>query len=253
MFTFETPSGVWTSPLKRVAEPLTYGFYMHREDKETTIYDFSVRPCAAGGCPAVMLVRDQSDTEFTKQWQYFLYAINKGMSLAAIMSLMGRAKALFNNGGLSEDDDPRQNWLTGKNLTYKPPKMDKLRTFSRNTHAGTDDGRYLTLITFDGNRPPPLKPGKVYPQTLAQVNPDDYLYGPWNASHLFLKCNNIRNKSGGQTSIFPFDNGIPRSWEPDREIYTYFPFVSNFKIVVPLTNWRKLAPGERVSPYRRVS
>lgn len=229
---------------------------------QTQLYQFGedqqvfgeVRECASPGCPAVMVLNDAPDTVFDQQWQFFLYAINPGMAPNAIANLMGATTALMNNTGIGDPNDPRANYITGEDLGAPDPRLDKLRTFARNIHTGVEVGENLQVRTFDGNNPPPLKPGRSYPNSLAEVNPDDYLMTPRTNLEMFLVCNNIRNRPGGQTSIFPFDNGASYDWTPDpTEIYSFFPLVSRFTILSPLRFWNKLPPGSPLpSYYRRV-
>lgn len=221
--------------------------FQFREDKE--IFG-ELRGCAVNGCPAVMTLREGYDTKFTRQWQYFLYAINKGMTLAAIIAKLGDENALANKTGFRESD-PKNNYLTG-NVGYKnDPWLDKLRTFSRNTHAGIIEGDNIRVTTFDGNNDPPLKPGRIYPRTLSNVSLDDYLYIPQTHPWLFLVCNNVRYMPGGSI-VFPFAHGVVRPWLDDQ-IYTFFPLVSKFKILSPRWKWIELPKDAPIpSPYRRV-
>lgn len=226
--------------------------YQYGEDEQVL---GKIRDCAVDGCPAVMVLNDDPNTIFDKQWQFFLYAINPGMTLGAITALMGHTKALMNNTGVGNPGSPRANHLEGEDLRSPSPRLDKLRTFARNIHTGIELGNDLQVKSFDGNYPPPLKPGRTYPDTLADVNVDDYLITPKTNLEMFLVCNNIRTKPGNQTSISPFDNGGRYDWTPEpAEIYTFFPLVSRFKILSPLENWIKIPPGSPLpSYYRRVS
>jgi hypothetical protein len=235
-----------------VASAPAVQLYQYGEDEQVL---GGVRSCAsAGGCPAVMVLNDAPDTVFDKQWQFFLYAINPGMPTNAIIALMGDGKALMNNTGIGDDENPRANYISGTDLDAPPPRLDKLRTFARNLHTGVEMGQDLLVKTFDGNNPPPLKPGRTYPETLAEVNLDNYLITPQTNLEMFLVCNNIQTKPGNQTSIFPFDNGGRYAWTPQpTEMYSFFPLVSRFRIVSPLANWNKIPPGSPLpSHYRRV-
>lgn len=226
--------------------------YQFGEDKQVF---GEVRGCAVGGCPAVMVLNDNPDTLFDRQWQFFLYAINPGMSPNAISSLMGGTKALMNNTGVGDPNNPRADYIMGENVREPAPRLDKLRTFARNIHTGVEVGDQLQVGTFDGNNPPPLKPGKTYPETLAEVNLDDYLITPRTNLEMFLVCNNIQTKPGNRTSIFPFDNGGIYDWTPEpAEMYSFFPLVSRFTVRSPLRNWIKIPQGSPMpSHYRRVS
>lgn len=243
---------VWTAPLEKVADGgLT--LWTHNEDRNTQIFgDGDIRPCAYGGagCPAVMLIEDRGNTIISKQWQYFIVGINYGMSRNNIANLLKKTTALTNE----TDPTAWRNYIMGENLNAKEdPKLDKFRTFSRNTHAAEFDGNGWRLVTMDGNNPPPLKPGKVYPQRLEDIEPDDYLYHPRTHPHLFLVCNNVEVKGAGQTSVFPFAHGLIRYWLDD-EPYTFFPFVSVRPVYLNTYNWTMLEPSETPPhPYRRVS
>jgi len=246
------------------------------------------RGCASLGCPAVQVLQDAPDTILTRQWQYYLYAINLGMSMNAIIALMGDSKALLNNTGIGSDP-PRANYLTGNNLTQSPPRLDKLRTFSLNTHTGVEAYRLtfalknivaavrglvarsnsfmqvrqsiaslttnnaLIVKTMDGSNLPPLKPGATYPNSVAQINPDDYLIMPQTDHEVFLDCNNVRTKPGGVYSIAPFANGLVRPWLDD-EPHSFFPLASKFsEIMSPLLNWIKISLGSPFpSAFRRL-
>jgi len=201
-----------------------------------------------------MVLNDNPDTIFDKQWQFFVYAINPGMPQNAIIALMGDSKALMNNTGIGGSNGPRANYITGQDLDAPAPRLDKLRTFARNIHTGMEVGNDLQVMSFDGNNPPPLKPGKTYPETLAEVNVDDYLITPRTNLELFLVCSNIKSKPGNETSIFPFDNGGIYDWTPEpTQMYSFFPLVSRFRILSPLSNWIKIPPGSTPpSHYRRV-
>lgn len=232
-----------------VPEVGEYTLFFHNEDRNTNIYDWDVRDCAGGGdgCPAVMVIRDAPDTILDKQWQFYLVAINQGMRLNNIATLLKRSTALTN-----DPDGGCRNYILGENLgAPECPRLDKFRTFSRNTHAAVPEGDRWRLITQNGNQPPALKPGRSYPASLDAVRLDDYLFTPATHPYLFLVCNNVQKKPGGMTSVFPFTGGVVRPWL-DSEIYTFFPFVSKFPQYIDPQNWTRLDPGTSVYPYRRV-
>lgn len=210
------------------------------------------RECASGGCPAVVTLPDERtsrpDTEFEAQWQYYVYAINKGMSLNAIIALMGSGKALFNTG---KGIPPRRNALTGNMGNGIWPRLDKLRTFGLNTHALKNLGNdTLQLLTMDGNNYPLLKAGKSYPRNLSQVNPDDYFYMPQTHRWLFLDCTNVKLKLGGKLDYGPFAHGLIRDWIGDNTPHSFFPLVSKYTNICPAREWN-LVTGEFPSPFRQ--
>jgi hypothetical protein len=99
-----------------------------------------------------------------------------------------------------------------------------------------------------------LKPGRNYPETLEEVNLEDYLITPQSNIEMFLVCNNIRTRPGNQTTIFPYANGGVYPWTPEPdEPYAFFPLVSRFQILSPLRHWNRIPPGSPLpSYYRRV-
>lgn len=222
--------------------------YQYKEDIPSGNFDGKLRGCASGGCPAVQVLKGDPDIFFDKQWQFFLYAINFGMPKMAIQNLTGNEKALTNAG----DSDQAAMYITGENLSNPPPRLDKLRTFVRNVHTGTEIGDFLKVKTFNGNYPPPLKAGRSYPETLSDINPDDYLIMPKTHRHMFLVCNNVKAVSGGSI-VFPFSNGIVYDWTGDNDPYVFFPLVSWFSdVLTPLSKWIKLPLNSPIpSPYRR--
>jgi len=270
--------GVITPP------PPTIQLYQYGDDYQVL---GDARACAAGGCPAVMVLRDAPDTEFDMHWQFFVYAINEGMSVNAIIAVMGNSKALFNNTGFGTSPG-RANYISGNNLSGKPPRLDKLRTFALTAHAGgevnslavalaailetaraTLTGRAsfamvrsslvsltavnaLEVKTFDGNNPPPMIPGRPRPQTLANVRLEDYLITPERNPELFMDCTNVAWKANPKRLGYgPFANGAKRSWLPDDRIHSFFPLVSKYRVVSPLKNWIKLPAGSAYpSPFR---
>lgn len=232
--------------------PEGYSLYQYGDDFQCL---GGARVCASGGCPAVMVLPDERtagpDTEFTEQWQYYVYAINKGMSDSAIIAIMGIAKALFNRQGFGGSED-LNNYISGKTGFAKNPKLDKLRTFALNTHALKPVGDKLLLLTMDGNKNPPLKPGKSYPRSLSEVNPDDYLYLPKTHRHLFLDCTNVKwnpSPNGQFLAYGPWANGIVRDWIGDNNIHTFFPLVSIRENYCLPWEWNKVTKFP--SPFRQ--
>lgn len=211
--------------------PITETIHLFQYGDDYQVFG-EVRDCAVAGCPAVMVLQDKPDTVFDQQWQYFLYAINKGMTLGAIAACLGDTKALTN----ARED--KANYISGMNLDKAPPNLDKLRTFALNTHAGRVEGNMLRVTTLDGNNPPPLNPGWSYPRSLEEVDLRAYKYIPQNHRYLFLDCTNIKSQSGGGYKIGPWANGLERAWIGDGRPHTFFPLVSRYPILTPLSHWR---------------
>lgn len=226
-------------------------YYQHLEDKEVFGY---IRPCAAGGgCPAVFVLNEpNTKVIFTKDWQYYLIAINYGMDLVDVSALLHYKLAFANGTGFGKDGDPKRNYILERDLNSKrDPSLDKDRTCSRNIVTGIEVGGMLKLKTFDGNQAPPMKPGKPRPQTIAEIRFEDYLYNPRDNREMFVVANEVSTKFGGNTSVPPFPRGILYSWTNDNFPYSFLPLVSDEVIYYPLQFLRKVDPKEGIpSPYR---
>lgn len=230
--------------------------YMHKEDQDTDIFDTSsgVRPCAAtGGCPAVFVLKEPAlKVNLTKDWQYYLIAINYNMTLDNVSDLLHYHLAFANNTGFGKDGSPRRNYILERDLNSDElPKFDKDRTCSRSVLTGTEVGGYLKLTLFNGNLPPPMKLGKPRPQRIQDINIDDYLYNPREHRWMFCVANRVTTKPGGITSVAPFPRGAIYNWTGDNLPYTFVPHVSTQTIYYPLRHLVKV--NTLPSPYRIVT
>lgn len=243
----------------------TMQYYMHKEDKDSGVFLNSdkkptVRSCAStGGCPAVFVLKEPTlKVTLTKQWQYYLIAINYRMELQYVADILDTALAFANGTGFREE--PMRNYILGKDLNVvdsrgRPvlPKLDKDRTCSRNLLTGTVVANTLKLRTMNGNMPPPLKPGRTYPAVIADIDLDDYLYTPQHNPEMFVVANMVATKPGGLTSVSPFPRGAIYEWTNDNLPRTWLPLVSNETIYYPLSKLVKLPLGSPLpSPYRIV-
>jgi hypothetical protein len=217
--------------------------------------DFAVfgegRPCANGGCPAVVpFLDDPPDVELDRNWQYYLIAINHGMTLSSISRLLHYTTAFTNRIGTGNKGDPRRNYVLGESLDApKNPYTDKFRSCNLNTHIGWDDGTWMYPLAMDGELPPPLKPNKKYPRSIQEITPSDYLITPWDNPEMFVVCNNVSWKVGPKRLAYgPFAHGLKRSYRDDN-IYTFFPFVTTYKNVRTPLHWWKKVPAVQ-NPYR---
>lgn len=242
-----------------------------------------IRSCAP--CPAVMVLKDDPHVFIDRQLQYYCRAINYNQPIQYVIANFGYFLAYCNGTGFGNPSDPRANWLTGQRLDQKSPQFDKVRTNSRNVLTGTEqyslvialksvqnrlqsilggkkmilrtvlDGflskNVLKVATFDSTKPPPLKPGRMYPQSVEEINPDDYLYMPQYNREKFLVANIVRPDG----KVVQFDNGGLYDWTGDNTPYTFLPHISNpafGDVVYPLEYLTKLGLDAPVpSPYRR--
>lgn len=247
----------------------SYPGILQKEDQSSSLQYYQVvddygiwgrpRDCAYGGCPGVAVMIDDPDTFFDLHWQMYLVAINQGMRLNNISGLMGSETALMNKTGVGNN---RKNYILHEDLNAPDnPRLDKLRSFCLNTHAGHDDGINVYLDHFDGNNLPPMAidplTGKEFsrPRTVEEIIPEHYLILPSMPKyrHLFLDCNTVKWKVDTSTLEYGwFTYGIQRDWIGDNLPHSFFPFVSEKKdVIVSLKKFKKLPLGSAFpSPFR---
>src|SRR3990172_5809896 len=118
----QTASTNLIGPAPEVPTPL----WQHKDD-------FGVhggpRNCAP--CPAVFPMQD-SRVAITDQWQFFIRAINNGMSVQHVVALFGHKKAFTNR----KPNDLRADHLQGENLNRPDPDFDKVRTCALSVMTG---------------------------------------------------------------------------------------------------------------------
>lgn len=218
--------------------------FMHREDKEAL---GGIRSCAP--CPAVFVLNEpNTKVKLTMDWQFYIRAINYNMTLEHVCALLGYERAFTNNTGFGDENNPRVNFLTNNNLGCEYPRFDKDRCCSRTVMTGTKtpDGKSLIIKTFNGNASPPMKEGKPHPQTLSEINIDDYLYNPRDHPYMFLVAN-IVNADG---TVVQFPNGGLYEWTGNDPM-VFLPLVSDELITYPMDNLIELPLGSPIpSPYR---
>lgn len=248
--------------------PEGYSIYQLGEDPQ--LYG-KIRDEAADGCPGIFLqdsvVWKAVDTWFTEQWQYYMYAANRGMLFNHVSNLMGTWKFMMNGTGIGDDGDPRRNFISDNPREEvivsapKDPRLDKYRMMIRNSYACKPyDTKYLQVWTQNGNVVPMMKSGKSYPRTIqdvvnGKVTIDDYAYPPEYFLFAWHVCNNLRNNKGSvnNTTISPFAHGLNYSWTPSpNEIYTFFPNVSvKSRILIERRFMNKVEGDTYPNPYRR--
>ena len=266
-----------------VTLPARLPLWMIQEDWKIFGY---IRSCAP--CPAVVILKEDPHAFMDQQWQYYLAAGNYAMDLEDVNLLLDRALAFANQTGFRKSGSPKADYFHNKDLQYKPPNLDKVRTCSRNVLTGTPQysllqtlkdaatlataivqrkagflaarstfasllttaNNVLNVWTFDSMKPPPLKPGKVYPVAISKVNPDDYLYMPERDREKFLVANIVNN--AGEVVQFPRGGLYP--WTGDQTPYSFLPHISNHSygdVLYPLANLLPIAANAPIpSPYR---
>ncbi len=197
-------------------------------------------------CPAVVVLKDDPHAKFDKQWQFFVRAMNYRMSIQHVSQLYEKGRAFFNRTGFPG----KCNYLTGEDSGEDLPNADKVRSCLLNVVTGVERGNNLIVKVFDSRQPPPLKPGRSYPNTVEEINIDDYLITPQTNREMFV-VGNIINTSGG---LVPFPNGAVYDWIGDGRPYSFLPLIANLgygEIVYPMSKVKKLPLGTSVpTPYR---
>ena len=228
-------------------------------------------------------MKDDPHAQMSKQWQYYLIAINYHMTLENIYLLLDDRLAFANGTGFRTLDSPTKKDYIFDRINFTDlPRLDKVRTCSYNTVTGVEQysvvqslkatanvlqgflragkgtladvraailTKVLNVKTFDSRLPPPLKPGKTYPNKVVDINPDDYLYLPQYNREMFLVAN-IVNRAGEVTQ---FPRGGLYNWTGDSTPYSFLPHISNYayrSVLVPISRFRKLAVDAPVfRPY----
>lgn len=199
-------------------------------------------PTEAGGTPEVYWGVDET-VRFSREWQYFTVATNPGMSLDKIAALYGTRRALFNRKGFPG----RADYIQGLDLDREDPQYSKAYMFGGGIVSGQMvEGQYQ-IFTMNGNQPPPLKPGKIHPQTVDEARGawDRYLYNPRDHFWMFIPCVNVTDKG----TPHPFPNGGVYDWTPESDrTFSFMPLVSRSPVLYfpdhlqPVREW--------VSPYQ---
>jgi hypothetical protein len=194
---------------------------------------------------------------------------NPGISFKGVMAELGGTRAIANRTGYGMGKN-LTNWPANSN-TDSPydPAFDKARTMTKAMLSGivVPNGKllfkdynakenstqkkmytgYLIADMFDGNKNPPLKPGKRQPERMADVKFSDYLYNPRDDWHMFFELK-IVNFSG---ELSPFAGGATYPWYFDGKVPVCFmPHVCKKQVVYPLELLEELPLGTpRVYPY----
>ena len=226
------------------SEPL----WRHKNDHELGVLAVQREFGNLNAVPEVYTLDDRG-MALTKQWQFFIYAINYNMDIKKISAIFGTRRAFTNKKGFPSKphDPPRADWFLGENLGAPNPEFDKTRTCARSVMTGSVVGDKLRVKMLDGNLPPPLKVGRTYPERIEDVDKDDYLYTPWTHRFYFFAANTVDIR--GETSAFP-KGGKYAEWIGDDAMYTWLPHVSKFPILYPLSKLENVPAGEAIpSPY----
>ena len=109
----------------------------------------------------------------------------------------------------------------------------------------------LIVEMMDGSKPPPLKPGRVLPDRIEDLDIDIYEFTPRTHPHLFFAAN--ITKKGGKV-LSPFPNGGTYDWFlGGQRMVTWMPHVARSGVTVryPLSRLVELPPGSPLpSPYK---
>ena len=124
-----------------VTPPARPPLWMVKEDRELF---GSIRSCAP--CPAVVILKDDPHATIDEQHQYYLRAANYAMDLEDVYLLLDKALAFANGTGFRKDGSPKADYFHNKDLTYKPPNLDKVRSCVRNVLTGTEQYSLIQTV-----------------------------------------------------------------------------------------------------------
>jgi hypothetical protein len=156
-------------------------------------------------CPADMHERVQI------QWQFFIRAINPGISLQHVAALFGPTKAFTNRGR----KDLRANHLMGTKLNRPAPEFDKVRTCALSVLTGIVSGEHLIVTMLDGSQEP--RSGRTQVSKGGDINLDD-IFSPQTTGF------SSPISSGGMGEPYRFRMGHVY-WMNDDRTYTWLPHV----------------------------
>lgn len=265
--------------------PPAVQYYMQKEDRDVF---GSIRTCAP--CPAVFVMKDDPHAKIGQQWQYAARAANYNMALKDVYLLFDDGLAFANRTGFTNFDTPNHaDYFFNRTLTLSPPKLDKVRTTSRSVMTGVEQYSLMqalketlllarSIVTrqersfmrvrktfsaivaapvnvlkvkvFDSRQPPPLKPGKTYPNDISKVNPDDYDFMPWDNPEMWLVADIVNN--AGEVVQFP--RGALYSYKGDNMPYSFMPHIADLgygDILYGLNNLVKVPLGSPPPPVYR--
>jgi hypothetical protein len=224
--------------------------WQHKDDQE--LGDAAPHRPHPRGDPAVFPLEksEAARVDLTKQWQFFIRAINYNMPPGKVSAIFGDLRAFCNHTGLGDAGGPRADFLNGENLSSPPPQLDKVRTCALSVMTGVVEGNELIVEMMNGSQLPPLKPGRVHPERVEDIDIDAYEFTPRTHRHLFFAAN-ITSRGGRKIS--PFPNGEIYDWTHDRRRYTWVPHVkpANITVRYPLSKLTRLPPGAAIpTPYK---
>ena len=237
------------SSLRIMGVPPGLPLWQHKDDEELGD-EAPHRPHPRDPAVFPLEKSEAARVDLTKQWQFFIRAINYNMPPEEVSDLFGFRLAFCNFTGLKDPEHPRADFLKGENLSSPLPQLDKVRTCALSVMTGRVRGEELIVEMMNGSKPPPLKPGRSYPETIDEIDPDAYEFTPKTHRHLFFAAN--ITKAGGR-KITPFPNGALYDWTLDGRKYTWMPHVKPARITVryPLSQLNRLPPNSEIpSPYK---
>ena len=187
------------------------------------------------GFPMVWVFSGAS-MDLTREWQYYLRAINPGMTPEKVCAVLGYRRAFTNQNGFGNVDDPRRNYILNEDLDANElPKFDKVRT------CGMAELEMISGVVtmMDGTKPPPLKPGVSQPETLRDATLEKYLFTPRGNPSLFFAC----VSTGSDLNPNPFPQGVTYPWyKGGTTPVVFLPHVSPVKITYPPEAWTDNTP-----------
>jgi hypothetical protein len=190
--------------------------------------------------PALPMVFAFSDgrVPLTREWQYFIRAINYGMSARHCSAIFHTGRAFANKMGFENPERPCRDYFKNENLDAPDlPILDKVRTCGDATIEMISG----VVSMMDGTKAPPLKSGQMHPQTIQEAAGafDRYLYTPKSHPWLFFAATTTK----ADFTLGNFPNGALYSWYRNGSTpATFLPHVAPAKIIYPPSKWTDNTP-----------
>ena len=174
----------------------------------------------------------------TREWQYFIRAINYGMILERVSAIFHYGRAFANGTGFGDPDDPRINYFLNEDLDAPElPQLDKVRTCG----DATIEMIAGKVSMMDGTKPPLLKSGQTHPKTIQEAATafERYLYNPRDYPWMFFAATTTKD----DFTLGNFPNGAVYPWyKGGLTPATFLPHVAPTAIYYPPKQWTDNTP-----------
>lgn len=118
------------------------------------LHDKEIGPLWRPGLPEVFPLFPNHFSSFGEPWQRLSWEMNKQyLTPGKWTAVYGATTWIANHQGFGNEDDPRANYITGKDLMFANPRVEAL-TCGGNVLTGFVQGDNLVVSTLNVNNPP---------------------------------------------------------------------------------------------------